>query len=142
MVEEGVRGVGEVVTGNEIETKALRLLREVNQRQARDVAGARVRPYLCAHVVGLDTNTQYYEEALDLLVEGGALLRHETERRAFRITERGVDMAQQTEHKEPPGIPEAAAGEAASRGEEPFPHEEERPEEGLERPWWRRILGG
>jgi excisionase family DNA binding protein len=38
--------------------------------------------------------------------------------------------------------PEAAAGEASGMGEEPFPHEEERPQEGLERPWWRRVFGG
>jgi hypothetical protein len=43
---------------------------------------------------------------------------------------------------EPREEPETAAGEAASRREEPFPHEEERPQEGLERPWWRRRFGG
>jgi hypothetical protein len=26
--------------------------------------------------------------------------------------------------------------------EEPFPHEEERPQDGLERSWWRRIFRG
>jgi hypothetical protein len=31
--------------------------------------------------------------------------------------------------------------EATSMREEPFPHEEERPQEGLERPWWRRMFG-
>jgi hypothetical protein len=33
--------------------------------------------------------------------------------------------------------------EATSIGEEPYPHEEERPRHhGLERSWWRRILRG
>ena len=32
--------------------------------------------------------------------------------------------------------------EAASTREEPFPREEERPQHGLERPWWRRIFRG
>ncbi len=32
--------------------------------------------------------------------------------------------------------------EAGSTREEPFPHEEERPQDGLERPWWRRVFGG
>jgi hypothetical protein len=26
--------------------------------------------------------------------------------------------------------------------EEPFPHEEEQPQDGLERTWWRRMFGG
>ena len=26
--------------------------------------------------------------------------------------------------------------------QEPFPHEEERPQDGLERTWWRRIFRG
>jgi hypothetical protein len=46
-----------------------------------------MRPYLAAQLVGLDANTEYYEEVLDFLIEAHALLRHETERRAFRITE-------------------------------------------------------
>ncbi len=33
-------------------------------------------------------------------------------------------------------------GEATSIREEPFPHEEERPQDGLERSWWRRIFRG
>jgi hypothetical protein len=37
---------------------------------------------------------------------------------------------------------ETAAGEGSSMREQPFPHEEERPQEGLERPWWRRMFGG
>jgi hypothetical protein len=32
--------------------------------------------------------------------------------------------------------------EATSIREEPFPHEEERPQDGLERSWWRRIFRG
>jgi hypothetical protein len=32
--------------------------------------------------------------------------------------------------------------EATSVREEPFPHKEERPQDGLERPWWRRMFGG
>jgi hypothetical protein len=32
--------------------------------------------------------------------------------------------------------------EATSIREEPFLHEEERPQDGLERPWWRRIFRG
>ena len=32
--------------------------------------------------------------------------------------------------------------EATSTREEPFPHEEERPQHGLGRPWWRRIFRG
>jgi hypothetical protein len=32
--------------------------------------------------------------------------------------------------------------EATSISEEPFPHEEEGPHHGLERPWWRRIFRG
>ncbi len=32
--------------------------------------------------------------------------------------------------------------EATSIREEPFPHEEERPQDGLERTWWRRIFRG
>jgi hypothetical protein len=32
--------------------------------------------------------------------------------------------------------------EATSIREEPFPHEEERPQHGLGRPWWRRIFRG
>ena len=33
-------------------------------------------------------------------------------------------------------------GEATSIREEPFPHEEERPQDGLGRSWWRRIFRG
>jgi hypothetical protein len=112
----------------------LRLLREVNERQARGVAGARVRPYLSAHLVGLDANTEYYEEVLDFLVEADALLRHETEPRAFRITERGVDMAQQTEHEEPPESPETPA-QATGGARKTRPHRAGA-QEGRERPWW------
>jgi hypothetical protein len=32
--------------------------------------------------------------------------------------------------------------EATSTRQEPFPHEEERPQDGVERPWWRRIFRG
>jgi hypothetical protein len=32
--------------------------------------------------------------------------------------------------------------EATSTREEPFPHQEARPQDGLERPWWRRIFRG
>jgi hypothetical protein len=32
--------------------------------------------------------------------------------------------------------------EATSIREEPLPHEEERPQDGLERSWWRRIFRG
>ena len=32
--------------------------------------------------------------------------------------------------------------EATSIREEPFLHEEERPQDGLERPWWRRMFRG
>ena len=32
--------------------------------------------------------------------------------------------------------------EATSIREEPFPHEEERPQDGLGRSWWRRIFRG
>jgi len=32
--------------------------------------------------------------------------------------------------------------EATSIREEPFPHGEERPQDGLERSWWRRIFRG
>jgi hypothetical protein len=32
--------------------------------------------------------------------------------------------------------------EATSTREEPFPHIEERPQDGLERTWWRRIFRG
>jgi hypothetical protein len=33
-------------------------------------------------------------------------------------------------------------GETTTIREEPFPHEEERPQDGLERSWWRRIFRG
>ena len=32
--------------------------------------------------------------------------------------------------------------EATSSRQEPFPHGEERPQDGLERTWWRRIFRG
>ena len=32
--------------------------------------------------------------------------------------------------------------EATSTRQVPFPHEEERPQDGLERTWWRRIFRG
>jgi hypothetical protein len=32
--------------------------------------------------------------------------------------------------------------EATSARAEPFPREEERPQDGVERPWWRRIFRG
>jgi hypothetical protein len=48
-----------------------------------------------------------------------------------------------TEARERPETTEAQPdGEAARMKEEPFPHEEERPEEAAQRPWWRRMFGG
>jgi hypothetical protein len=143
-VEEAARRVGEAEMSNEIETKALRLLQEVNERQARGIAGAMVRPYLCAHLAGLEANTGLYEETLEFLVEAEALLRHETEQRAFRITERGVDMAQQTEREEPVREPlESPVTDAEPvHREEPFTREERPHETTQPRPWWSRILGG
>jgi hypothetical protein len=41
----------------------------------------------------------------------------------------------------PPAL-ETTAGEATRITEEPFPHDEERPQDGLERSWWRRIFRG
>jgi hypothetical protein len=41
--------------------------------------------------------------------------------------------------REVPTEPETPAGLGMR---EESPHEEERPEEGLERPWWRRVFGG
>jgi hypothetical protein len=41
----------------------------------------------------------------------------------------------------PPSLETSEAREP-SITQEPFPHEEERPRDGLERPWWRRIFRG
>jgi hypothetical protein len=38
--------------------------------------------------------------------------------------------------------PALETSEAGSVREEPFPHKEERPQDGLERPWWQRIFRG
>jgi hypothetical protein len=46
-------------------------------------------------------------------------------------------------HQVPPAAETPRApDEATSTREEPFPHEEERPQDGLGRPWWRRIFRG
>jgi hypothetical protein len=43
----------------------------------------------------------------------------------------------------PPGLDTAGEpDEATSSRQEPFPHGEERPQDGLERTWWRRIFRG
>jgi hypothetical protein len=47
--------------------------------------------------------------------------------------------------QDPPALETSEArdpDEATSIREEPFPHEEERPQDGLERTWWRRIFRG
>ena len=41
----------------------------------------------------------------------------------------------------PPALETSEAREPSIR-EEPFPHEEEQPQDGLERTWWRRMFGG
>jgi hypothetical protein len=41
----------------------------------------------------------------------------------------------------PPALETSEAREPNIR-QEPFPHEEERPQDGLERTWWRRIFRG
>jgi hypothetical protein len=44
----------------------------------------------------------------------------------------------------PPALETSEAKEPSESEarEEPFPHGEERPQDGLERPWWRRIFRG
>jgi hypothetical protein len=41
-----------------------------------------------------------------------------------------------------PPAPETSEAREPSIREEPFPHEEERPQDGLGRTWWRRIFRG
>jgi hypothetical protein len=41
----------------------------------------------------------------------------------------------------PPAL-ETSEARGPSIREEPFPHEQERPQDGLERTWWRRIFRG
>jgi hypothetical protein len=46
------------------------------------------------------------------------------------------------EPEERRSYPRRPSDRSPSEEEEPFPHEEERPQDGLERTWWRRIFRG
>lgn len=82
---------------HEVPGKALRLLREMNERQAHWITHARVIPHQVAHHAGLDANSDEYEETVAFLLEVAFLAPYEDEVGAFRITERGMDLLRKME---------------------------------------------
>jgi hypothetical protein len=125
-----------------IEEDAKRLLREVNERQALGVIGARVVPHHVAHHAGLEADTEDYEKAVGFLVDSGLLVSHMREAGAYRISERGLDLLEELEAlQERP--PDAPRGEAGGASREEAPPAQEGPQEPSERvSWWRRVFGG
>ncbi len=73
---------------------AMRLLRVLNEHQAKDREGAEVVPYEVASYAQLDPTSAYYDAALDYLTTEGALVPHENigSGAAYRITRQGLDM--------------------------------------------------
>ena len=110
------RGPEAVIDGG-IEEDAKRLLREVNERQAMGVVGARVVLHHVAHHAGLEANTEAYEKAVGFLVDSGLLVPHMREAGAYRISERGLDLLEELEAaQEPLGDSQSAAEERGSGG--------------------------
>jgi hypothetical protein len=85
----------EAVIDSGIEDDAKRLLRELNERQAMGVVGARVVPHHVARHAGLEANTETYEKAVGFLVNSALLVPHMREAGAYRISERGLDALEE-----------------------------------------------
>lgn len=68
-----------------------------------------------------------------------AYLREENRRKDEIIMQQAMTVRALTAPQEPPGASEAS--ESPGPRERPFT-EEESPQEGRERPWWRRVFGG
>ncbi len=82
-----------------VEAKALRLLREMRDRQAYGIAGVRVIPHQVAHHAGLDSHTKEYDKALGFLLDASFLVPREgeVEPGAYEITPRGLDVLRKRE---------------------------------------------
>jgi hypothetical protein len=133
------RGPEAVIDGG-IEEDAKRLLRELNERQAMGVVGARVVPHHLAHHAGLEANTETYEKAVGFLMDSGLLVPHMREAWAYRISERGIDLLEELEApQEPSGSPQSAG--AGSEKEEAPPGGDGTQEGAEPRSWWRRVFG-
>ena len=77
-----------------VEAKALRLLREIRDRQASGIAGVRVLPHQVAHHADLDSHTKEYDVAIRYLLQARFLVNREgeVEPGAYEITPRGLDL--------------------------------------------------
>ncbi len=84
---------------NVVEEKALRLLREMRDRQAYGTAGARVIPHQVAHYADLDSHTKECDEAIRYLLQARFLVNREgeVEPGAYEITPRGLDVLRELE---------------------------------------------
>jgi hypothetical protein len=72
--------------------KALRLLRAMSDGQAYGISGVRVIPHQVAFHADLDTHSEEYKEAIDLLMGAGCLVQRQDEPGAYEITDRGIEV--------------------------------------------------
>jgi hypothetical protein len=133
-VEGSVQGMSEP---NELERLAWIVLETVNGAQAK---GSTVRlvvprdPEVAADELGMDPDGDRILTAEEYLLERGYLAPADVglTRGAYTITRAGFEWLK----KGPPALseepPETASGPAA----------QEDAQEGVQRPWWRRVFGG